>query len=119
MAYNRDEAETFGLDKAIKAGYNEMYSTAPDVYEKKVKELDKIIEERAMEKAKQKVTEAKSEIQREAEEKEENMDDLIDQVAKMILEENEPYIGTEVKDKAIEMLEEKNEGGKANGKKTK
>lgn len=119
MAYNRDEAETFGLDRAIKAGYNEMYSTAPDVYEKKIKELDKVIEEKAMAKAKQKVDEAKSEIQREAEDREENMDDLIDQVAKMILEENEPYIGTEVKDKAIEMLEETNEGGKANGKKTK
>ena len=25
MAYNRDEAETFGLDKAIKAGFDEMY----------------------------------------------------------------------------------------------
>ena len=25
MAYNRDEAETFGLDKAMKAGYEEMY----------------------------------------------------------------------------------------------
>ena len=69
-------------------------------------------------KAKQKVSEAKSEIQRQAEEKEDNMDDLIDQVAKLILEENEPYIGTEVKDKAIEKLEETKEGGKANGKKT-
>lgn len=118
MAYNRDEAETFGLDKAMKAGYNEMYSTATDVYEKKIKELDKIIEEKALEKAKNKVSIAKSEIQREAEEKEENMDDLIDQVAKLILEENEPYIGTKVKNKAIEMLSTE-EGGDTNGKKTK
>ena len=27
MAYNRDEAETFGLDKAVRAGFNELYST--------------------------------------------------------------------------------------------
>ena len=27
MAYNRDEAETFGLDKAIQAGFDEIYST--------------------------------------------------------------------------------------------
>ena len=32
--------------------------------------------------------------------------------------ENEPYIGTEVKDLAIEKLEETNEGCKENGKKT-
>lgn len=118
MAYNRDEAETFGLDKAIKAGFNELYSTAPDVYEKKMKELDKIIEKRAMEKAKEKVNEAKSEIQKQVEEKENNLDQLVDEVARMILEENESYIGTDVKDLAIEKLEETKEGGKANGKKT-
>ena len=119
MAYNRDEAETFGLDKAIKAGYNELYSTAPDVYEKKMKELDKIIEQKAMDKAREKANEAKSEIQKQLEEKENNFDQVIDEVARMILEENEPYIGTEVKDLAIEKLEETNEGGKTNGKKTK
>ena len=118
MAYNRDEAETFGLDKAIKAGYNELYSTAPDVYEKKMKELDKIIEQKAMDKAREKANEAKSEIQKQLEEKENNFDQVIDEVARMILEENEPYIGTEVKDLAIEKLEETNEGGKTNGKKT-
>ncbi len=118
MAYNRDEAETFGLDKAIKAGYNELYSTAPDVYEKKMKELDKIIEQKAMDKAREKVSEAKSEIQKQVEEKENNFDQIVDEVARMILEENEPYIGTEVKDLAIEKLEETNEGGKTNGKKT-
>ena len=50
MAYNRDEAETFGIDRALKAGYNELYSTAPDVYEKREKELDKIIEQKAIDK---------------------------------------------------------------------
>lgn len=118
MAYNRDEAETFGLDKAMRAGYNELYSTAPDVYEKKMKELDKIIEQRAMDKAREKVNEAKSEIQKQLEEKENNFDQIVDEVAKMILEQNEPYIGTDVKELAIEKLEETNEGGKTNGKKT-
>ena len=119
MAYNRDEAETFGLDKAMKAGYNELYSTAPDVYEKKMKELDKIIEQKAMDKAREKVNEARSEIQKQVEEKENNFDQIVDEVARMILEENEPYIGRDVKDLAIEKLEETNEeGGKTNGKKT-
>lgn len=119
MAYNRDEAETFGLDKAMKAGFNELYSTAEDVYEKKAKELDKIIQEKAMRKAREKVNEAKSEIQRKAEEKEQNMNDLVDEVARMILEDNEVYLGKEVKDLAVEKLEEtKEQGGKQDGKKT-
>ena len=117
MAYNRDEAETFGLEKAFKAGYNELYSTAEDVYEKKIKELDKIIEEKAVIKAKEKIKEAKSELEQAAKEKEENMDFLIDDVARMLLEENEPYIGKEVKELAIEKLENTEEGGKKNGKK--
>lgn len=119
MAYNRDEAETFGLDKALKAGFNELYSTAPDVYEKKMKQLDKIIEQKAMEKAVQKVNEAKTQLQQQLEEKEENIDNIIDEMAKLILEENEQYIGEDVKNIAIEKIDgETKEGGKADGKKT-
>lgn len=121
MAYNRDEAETFGVDKAIKAGYNELYSTATDVYEKKIKELDRIIEEKALEKAQEKVEEAKSDLQKMAEEREENIDELVDEIAKMILEDNEPYIGTEVKDLAIDKInnETNEKGGKKDGEKKK
>lgn len=118
MAYNRDEAETFGLDKAIKAGFNELYSTAPDVYEKKMKELDKIIEEKAMKKAQNAVNEAKSEIQQQVEEKENNMNALVDEIAQMILDENELYIGKDVKELAEKKIEETKEGGNENGKKT-
>ena len=119
MAYNRDEAETFGLDKAMKAGYDEMYSTAPNVLKKKMAEIDKMIEEKAIEMANDKVNEAKTELERQVEEKEENIDDLIAEMAKMIIEENEPYLGAELTDKAIEKLDEENtkEGGKANGQK--
>lgn len=118
MAYNRDEAETFGLEKALKAGYNELYSTAPDIYEKKMKELDRMIEEKAAKKAREKIREAKSELQKQVEEKENNIDDFINDVARLLLEENEKYIGTEVKELAINKLEETKEGGKVNGKKT-
>ena len=119
MAYNRDEAETFGLDKAVKAGYDEMYSTAPNVLNKKMKEIDKMIEEKAMDLANTKVEQAKTELEKQIEERENNMDDLISQMAKIIIEENEPYIGKERKDKAIEKVDEDstNEGGKADGKK--
>ena len=119
MAYNRDEAEMFGLDKALKAGFDEMYSTAPDVLKKKMSELDKLIEERAIEMANEKVEEAKTELEKKIEEKEENIDDLIAEMAKLIIDENEPYIGTELKNKAIDKVDEGNtkEGGKDNGKK--
>lgn len=116
MAYNREEAETFGLEKAIKAGFDEIYSTAPNVLKKKMAEIDKMIEEKAIEKANEKVDEAKTELEKQIEEKEDNIDDLIAEMAKMIIQENEQYLGTELTDKAIEKVNEENtkEGGKAN-----
>ncbi len=119
MAYNRDEAETFGLDKAIRAGYDEMYSTAPDVLAKKMKEIDKVIESKAMNLASEKIEQAKSELEQKVEEKEHSMEDLISKMAKIIIEENERYVGKEIADKAIEKVDEDstNEGGKADGKK--
>ena len=124
MAYNREEAETFGVDKAIKAGFNEMYSTAPDVLKKKMKEIDKTIEEKAIQIAKEKVNEAKSEIEQEIEDKENHIDELIGQMAKMIIAENEEYIGNDVVNRAIEKVTEEltqksntKEGGNENGKK--
>ena len=124
MAYNREDAETFGLDKAIKAGFNEMYSTAPDVLKKKMKEIDNEIEEKAIQKAKEKVNEAKSEIEQEIEDKENHIDELIGQMAKMIIAENEEYIGNDVVNRAIEKVTEEltqksntKEGGNENGKK--
>lgn len=116
MAYNRDEAETFGLEKAIKAGFDEIYSTAPNVLKKKMAEIDKMIEDKAIEKANEKVDEAKTELEKQIEEKEDNIDDLIAEMAKMIIQENEQYLGTELTDKAIEKVNEENtkEGGKAN-----
>lgn len=124
MAYNREEAETFGLDKAIQAGFNEMYSTAPDVLKKKMKEIDNEIEEKAIQIAKEKVNEAKSEIEQEIEDKENHIDELIGQMAKMIIAENEEYIGNDVVNRAIEKVTEEltqksntKEGGNENGKK--
>lgn len=111
VAYNRDEAEVFGLDKALRAGYDELYSTAPDVIEKQMRLLEKEIDEEAFDKAKSKVNEAKSDKQRALEEKRRNKPDLIDELAKMIIEENRMYIGDDVADSAIEKVESKNEKG--------
>ena len=113
MAYNRDEAEVYGIDKAIRAGYEELYTTAQDVVEKQIEELDKEIEEEAIEKAKQKVNEVRSERKKELEAKQEEKDNLIDELARLILEENAEVIGKEISEKAIEKIDnkEKKEGG--------
>ena len=118
MSYNRDEAETFGLEKALKAGYDEMYSTAPDVLKKKMKELDKEIETKAIERAKEKINEVKSELQQQIFEKEESEEELIAEMAKLILKRNQRYVDKEVIDKAIDKIENERKGGNEDGKKT-
>ena len=107
VAYNRDESEVYGIEKALKAGYTELYSTAPDVLKKKMKELNKTIEEKSLEMAKEYVDEIKSEKEKAVEKKEESIDDLIDEMATAILKENERYIGKDVTEEAIKRVKGK------------
>lgn len=107
VAYNRDESEVYGIEKALKAGYTELYSTAPDVLDKKMEALNKTIEEKALEMAKEYVDEIKSEKEKTVEKKEESIDDLIDEMATAILKENERYIGKEVTEEAIKRVKGK------------
>ena len=125
VAYNRDDFEIFGVDKAIQAGYEDLYSVAPDIFEKKIKVLDEQIKNGAIDLANDAISKvkAKSKAEQLAEEKEKRMDDLISQMAKMILEENQKVIGVDVAKKAVEEITEedkqKKEGGKQNEKKEK
>ena len=48
IAYNKDEADTYNIKKAIENGYYRLYSTAEDVHEKKKAALDREIEEKAI-----------------------------------------------------------------------
>lgn len=96
VAYNRDAAEIYGIDKAIEAGYDELYSTAPDVIDKKMNALNEQIQKQAFEMANQKVIEAKSEKQQALERREESMDDLVAQMAELIIEQNKAMIGADV-----------------------
>lgn len=105
VAYNRDEEEVFGLDKALAAGYDELYSTAPDVLDKKMKELDKQIQQRAMEMANDAVLQARSDKERKVEEKQNSMDDLISQMAKLIIEENRTFVGEDIAEAAIDKID--------------
>ena len=106
VAYNRDEQETFGLDKALRAGYDELYSTAQDVLDKKMKTLDNQIEQEAINKANEKVMEAQSAKERALSRNQRNMDDLIDDLAKLIIERNASSIGYDVAQDAINGIDE-------------
>lgn len=118
VAYNRDEAESYGLEKALKAGYDELYSTAPDVVDKQMRALDKQIEDAALELAQKKVTEARTEKQKALQEKRLKERDLIGELAELMISENAQVIGEDIAVNAIEKLKEetKEEGGKGSGK---
>ena len=106
VAYNRDESEVFGIDRALLSGYDELYSTSMDVFEKKIKVLDQQIRENAIDMANKNLQIAKSRQQQKAEEKIKNMDELIKKMAKVILEENKKYAGEEVTQMAVEQIDE-------------
>lgn len=126
VAYNRDESETMDLQRALNAGYEDLYSTAPDVLDKRMKELDIKIEEDAIKKANEAVFDVveESQKQKRARKKEEDLDKLIDQMAMALIEENKRSIGEDIANEAIEKIEKdskktKEEGGEEDGKKTK
>lgn len=106
VAYNRDEQETFGLDRALRAGYDELYSTAPDVLDKKMRTLDAQIQEEAFNKANEKVIEAQSAKERALRRKENNMDNLIAQMAELIVEQNRAIVGNDIANDAIGRIRE-------------
>ena len=105
VAYNRDEQEVYGLEKALNARFDELYSTAPDVLDKKMETLNRKIEEEAFNKASQKVQEAQSAKERVLKRKENNMDNLIDNLAKLIVEKNAQAVGYDVAQEAIKSIE--------------
>ena len=123
VAYNRDESEVFDLQKALNSGYEDLYSTAPNVFDKRIKELDLKIKEEAIKKANDVVLETIeiSEKEKRAKKKEDALDELIKEMAMSLVKENETVIGKEIADKAEEKI--KNEktdekGGKKDEKKT-
>ena len=119
VAYNRDESESFGIDKAMQAGYDDLYSTAPDVFEKKIKALDELVHDRAVDLANQTVDKVKSKSQQKAEETEENMEELVRKMAEIIIGDNRNYVGVDVASEAIKELEKAKEEGEEENEKIK
>lgn len=105
-AYNRDEAEVYDLKRAINAGYDSLYTTAPDVIDKRIQELDRQIEEEAIRKASTIVDEVKQEKENERilREKEKNYNDVLDQMVELVLESNRDILGDDVTDSAKEKV---------------
>lgn len=106
VAYNRDDSDVFGIERAVAAGYDSLYVTAPDVLDKKKKSLDKVIEQKAWEKANHAVdnARAKSQKEKELEEEESNLDELIKQMAQIIVEQNSANLTSEIANAAIEEI---------------
>ena len=128
VAYNRDESETFSLRRALNSGYEDLYTTAPDVLDKRMKELDVKIEEDAIRKANEAVYDVIEENQKQkrVKQKEAELDKLIDQMAKALIEENKRSLGNDAAESAVEKIDndskkktKEKEGGEDEGKKTK
>lgn len=119
VAYNRDESETYSVERAIRAGYNELYATAPDVLDKRMKAIDKQIEEKATELAKETIDEVRLEKERKIKKKEDNFEDLVRQMAEALVKENEKYVGKDVAEKAVKKIKKTEEGGDTNEQKEK
>ena len=114
VSYNRDESEVFDIEKAIELGCEDLYSTAPDVFEKKIKALDEVIYQKGQQRAEEAYEIVKSTKQEVAEIKEQNIDELINEMAKKILEQNQVYIGKNAVEKSKEVIDnnKKSKGGR-------
>ncbi|HAB66217.1 MAG TPA: hypothetical protein DCE23_02495 [Firmicutes bacterium] len=115
VAYNREQYEIYGIDKVLNSKYDQLYVTTPDIMDKKIKRLDKEIEERAGKKANELVDRVKSEKEQKIKDREDNMDDIVKEMTRIILNQNEQIIGKDVLERATELLEEE-EGGAKNEK---
>lgn len=106
IAYNRDESDLFWMEKIKQAGFDELYSTALDAIDKKLKLLDKKIEEESVSLANKKIGEARRDKEIKAMEMEKNQEKLVQKKAKEIIQKHKRYIGEEVAESAIEKLDE-------------
>ena len=103
-AYNRDSSETFGIDKAMDAGYDELYATSPDIMEKKMNTINKTIEDKAVDLVEKAIVKSSEEIRQAVEEKEKNLDDLVNELAQSIITENASSLGDELAQKSLDYV---------------
>lgn len=127
VAYNREQYETYGIDKLLNSNYNQLYVTAEDILDKKMERLNEKVRIEATRQANELVNRVKSEKEKQLQEREENIDKVIKQMTQMILEQNRNNIGGDILERAKEALEKetarekevKNEEEKTKGSRTK
>lgn len=103
IAYNRDETETFGLSRALEAKYDELYTTAPDVLDKKINLLYKEVEKQSVQRINDKLEDInRSKKEREADELFENLEQIVRKQILEKLEQNKRVIGEQTAQEAIE-----------------
>ena len=105
-AYNRDDSEIFGVEKAIEAGYDEIYVDSQNVIDKKIQALNNEIQLRAQNQAKEVIETVMDERSKELNEIEDNIEDIIEDLAKSIISGAQEGIPSDVKVRAIEKIEE-------------
>lgn len=106
VAYNRDESDVYKLETMLNTNYEVLYTTAPDVIDKRIKALDEQLEKEALKLANEKIQEVKSDKERLLEEKQKKFDEVLIEIAKDLLKKNEIRIGKNTAKKAIEKLDE-------------
>lgn len=106
-AYNRDDSEIFSVEKAIDSGYDEIYVDSQNVIDKKIEALNKEIQVRAQETAQEAIEKVMDERSKELNEIEENIDSIIEDLAKKVIEDEIDNIPMNIKNRAIEKIENK------------
>lgn len=106
-AYNRDDSEVFGIDKAIEAGYDEIYVDSERILDKRLVALNKEIQMRAQSAAQNAIDKVMDERSQELKEIEDNLDNIIEDLAKKIIESEGRNIPEEIRNSAIEKIEKR------------
>lgn len=112
-AYNRDDSEVFGIEKAIDAGYNEIYIDAQSSIDKKIEALNKEIQLKAKETAKEALREVEEEREKELKELEDNVENIIIELAKSMLQDENNNLSKDIKEKAVKQVENKRKKGES------
>ena len=115
-AYNREDSDIFSTKMALNAGFDALYSTAPDVLDKRMKLINKQIEDEGLKVANEAVSEARSDKELMIRIREENAKNLIFDFAEQLISENQDYIGQDIaEDAKVKVRRKKQQATKEGG----
>lgn len=116
-AYNREDSDIFSAKMAMNAGFDALYSTAPDVLDKRMKLINKQIEDEGLKVANEAISEARSDKEMMLRIREENAKNLIFDFAEQLISENQDFIGQDIaEDAKVKVRRKQKEATKEGGK---